>query len=66
MRDKQRIEPFLKEFQKLWGTMPDLRFFQIVAILQNQYKEDSFYWEEEKTLQAILDIRRKNNESVFD
>lgn len=56
MRDKNRIEPFLKEFQKLWEKQPDLRFGQILYMLAenlDSQNRDIFFPEEDEWLRAI-------------
>ena len=55
MRDKYRIEPFLKEFGELWNKYPDLRFGQLVMNLQSIISKnpDPFYTEDDHMLQAI-------------
>ncbi|MBE6764119.1 MAG: hypothetical protein E7553_07230 [Ruminococcaceae bacterium] len=59
MRDPARIKPFLEEFEALWAKNPDIRFGQLVVILQGQLGGtlDPFYTEDDELL-AVL--RRLN------
>ena len=50
-RDKNRIEPFLKRFQKSWESEPDLRFGQMVMILFQD--RDCWNWEIEKWYELL-------------
>ena len=52
MRNPNRIEPFLKELEKLWNENPDLRFFQLLfSVTYGQ--GDGFYIEDDKALELI-------------
>jgi len=54
MRDKKRIEPFLKKLQLFWEKNPDLRFGQIVYILAEKLNVwDIFFPEDDKWSEAI-------------
>lgn len=56
-RDPERIRPFLFILEALWEEhCPDLRFFQFVAALPSMLglPEDSFYVEDDKTLEKIV------------
>ena len=54
MRDKARIEPFLKNLQKFWEANQDLRFGQIIYILAEQLNNiDLFFPEESEWNEAI-------------
>lgn len=48
MRNINRIEPFLKKLQNLWSSRPDLRFGQIISILEDKLDKDSFNAEEDE------------------
>ncbi|GGI93419.1 DUF1040 family protein [Shewanella gelidii] len=39
MRDPQRINKFLELINQLWTKNPDLRFNQLIYILQNGYSQ---------------------------
>jgi hypothetical protein len=61
MRDVLRISEFLVRFQELWTTIPDLRFMQIVTVIQIQAKEkfgieDLYYVEDDKLMDIMQDI----------
>lgn len=54
MRDKKRIKPFLKEFEKLWSNHQDLRFAQLVEILYRKSNHiELFSIEDDKFLDLI-------------
>ena len=55
MRDKNRIEPFLKKFSELWVEQPDIRFGQLVSLLANKLNGNPFNAEEQEWLEAIKD-----------
>ncbi len=39
MRDSQRIDEFIELINQLWKQDPDLRFNQLIYILQNGYSQ---------------------------
>lgn len=57
MRDINRIEPFLNKLQEVWELCPNLRFRQLINILDNiaeqKYYMDLFYLEDDKYLDVI-------------
>lgn len=62
MRDKKRIVPFLKVFEKYWKLYPDLRFAQIMLRFWSTFESDPFYIEEDrmiKHIQKLIDERNK-------
>jgi len=56
MRDANRIEPFLKEFSEIWEKCPDLRFGQLVYILNGGC--DIFDVEDDLWLQKIKSFNK--------
>ena len=57
MRDIKRIEPFLKDIEKVWKKYPDLRFMQMINNVMASYRSDLFYIEDEdfmKMLKGVL------------
>jgi len=57
-RDPARISIFLNHVEKLWKKFPDLRFTQVVSMIETQAKEmfkkvDIFYLEEQSLLEVI-------------
>ena len=61
MRDKNRIDPFLKEVGKIWKKSPDLRFGQIIWILQSEMNvDDTFYIEEDRWTEALIRVILKH------
>lgn len=62
MRDEKRIQPFLKKFEEVWKQNPDLRFGQLVDILQgdNHPESELFYLEDEKFLEALERFTEKH------
>ena len=56
MRDKNRIDPFIKKVVKYWKQNPDLRFGQVVSIIERQLgSERDIFYVEENELEIILD-----------
>lgn len=54
MRDPKRINKILKYLESVWNNYPDLRFWQLVAILEREQKlslnkTDLFYVEDDIT-----------------
>lgn len=61
MRDPERIKPFLQKVEEYWNLEPDLRFGQIVAILENRIrpsnlkiKESDLFFSEEDELVKVF------------
>jgi len=61
MRDPKRIPKILKELEKLWTAMPDLRLGQLIG----NYAEHCLYFVEDEELINLLKIgyRGKNENS---
>ena len=55
MRDPKRIDKFCAELNKLWHTVPDWRFGQLIYnLLLTQYTSGGvFYTEDEEMLKAL-------------
>lgn len=53
MRDIKRIEPFLKDIEKVWKKYPDLRFMQMINNVMASYKSDLFFIEEEDFIKML-------------
>lgn len=51
MRKKERIKPFLEEIGKLWETVPDWRFGQLIINVLGTCKKDPWFYEEEEMLE---------------
>ena len=41
MRDLKRIDEFLNKIKIIWEKEPDLRFFQLIYIIQSKYSKDN-------------------------
>lgn len=54
-RDPNRIYEFCKQFQAVWGTMPDMRFGQMIAMIECYLPKgvDPFQAEESQWQEAI-------------
>ena len=52
-RNPDRIPLFLKELEEFWILNPDLRFGQILSILEKELEEDIFNAEEYKWILAL-------------
>lgn len=74
MRDINRIEPILEKISKIWHLQPDLRFGQIIALVQSYCEElpsNLFYVEDdildfalEKTLQQINELNEEKHDVI--
>lgn len=53
MRDIKRIEPFLKDIEKVWKKHPDLRFMQMINNVMASYRSDLFFIEEEDFIKML-------------
>lgn len=53
MRDIKRIEPFLKDIEKVWKKYPDLRFMQMINNVMASYRSDLFFIEEEDFIKML-------------
>jgi len=63
MRDINRIDPLTNAFNKLWKKHSDMRFIQFIMYLNselgNQEKRDTFYIEDEITLEFLNKLLNK-------
>lgn len=57
MRDINRIHPIIKELEKFWEKSPDLRFWQLISMLQNG--NDRFYVEDDVTLKLFKELNKE-------
>ena len=57
MRDINRIHPIMKEFEKFWEKNPDLRFWQLISMLQNG--NDRIYVEDDVTLKLFKELNKE-------
>ena len=57
MRDINRIHPIMEELEKFWTKNPDLRFWQLISMLQNG--NDRFYVEDDVTLKLFKEINKE-------
>lgn len=53
MRDPKRIQAFCNRLARAWETVPDLRFGQIVALIQSDGCGDGFYDEDDEMIERI-------------
>ena len=61
MRDQERIKSFLSHINELWLQSPDLRFGQLVLVLDSEAKaagKDLFYLEEPELIKIIDRVTR--------
>ena len=54
MRDPKRIDEITKLLNEVWKKYPDLRFWQLLSIIDWDYKGDFFYLEDNKTYEALV------------
>lgn len=64
MRDINRIDIITKELNDLWKNYPDLRFFQLINMLEHKIKtkldiNDLFYIEDNKILNELMEIKKR-------
>lgn len=60
MRDPKRIQAFCNRLARTWETVPDLRFGQIVALVQSDGSGDGFYDEDDNMIERIeKDLRSR-------
>jgi uncharacterized protein YihD (DUF1040 family) len=54
MRDINRIDPFMDKLKEFWKQFPDLRFVQLLDIInfhaEKKFKKDAFYLEDDEFL----------------
>jgi hypothetical protein len=53
MRDPNRIHKVIQYIEKLWETVPDWRFMQLICNLQSFCGSDMFYMEEDRFLEHL-------------
>lgn len=63
MRDPNRISEVLQYIEKLWMTVPDWRFMQLMNNLQRSVGHDMFYTEDEQLVE-IIKIWLGENEKI--
>ena len=67
MRDKNRIEPFMKELTKIWKEkVPDWRFGQLIENVYGTSKKQIFFMEENETLELFKDYFKEEEISIDD
>ena len=57
MKDKNRIKPFLKQFEELWEQYPNLSFGQLVYDLSK--KNDIYNIKDDEYLDTINEVLNK-------
>ena len=57
-RDRNRINPLLNEFEKLWLQFPDLRFGQLVYLISSKLNKNIFSVEDDEWLKCIQDFTK--------
>jgi hypothetical protein len=68
MRNKDRINPFLNQLKKLWLKEPDLRFGQVICLLQNKMNKDDIFYPEDKEWERTINelLKEKNINDIRD
>lgn len=57
VRDLKRIDDVLEQLKILWDKNPDIRFFQLIRILEHRFDlDDSFYFEDEDLLVRLKEL----------
>lgn len=57
-RNADRIPIFLNELKEFWICNPDLRFGQVISILEKELNEDSFNAEDDKWFEALKRLNK--------
>lgn len=60
MRNPDRIDEFCDELAKLWHTVPDWRFSQLIDNVFRWYGRDAFYVEDDDMLRLIKELFDKH------
>ena len=60
MRDIDRIDEILKEFEEVWKKYPDLRFTQMIVNLMSAKRSDLYYMEDEKFIKTLKEFYGEN------
>ena len=60
MRDKKRIARIIAKLLKLWNTVPDWRFCQIISNLHGLGPQDIFHTEDDDLEKAIDELLKNN------
>lgn len=53
MRDKKRIDQFLKKIGEYWKLVPDWRFGQLMVNFLGQLPRDPFFYEEDELTEEL-------------
>jgi len=54
MRNSERIPEILDMIKGIWEKSPDLRFFQIIALIKCKIgSDDPFFYEDDKLLEVL-------------
>ena len=64
MRDVKRIDPILEEFRKYWKTNQDLRFGQLIYLIQSKFDEigkNLFFSEDDMWLEFFGKLNDKES-----
>ena len=62
MRDKNRIKIILGKLEELWMRFPDMRFWQVIQILEipkDKEGTDPFFWEDDLWEKIFNDTLKK-------
>lgn len=64
MRDKKRIQPFLKELEAHWNKVPDWRFGQLMTNVFSSCDGDPFYYEDDKMLRLFHEFFNETEDKI--
>lgn len=56
MRDANRISEVLSTIEKAWVRVPDLRFMQLIHLIQAYHGTDMFYVEDESLMEFVNEL----------
>lgn len=53
MRDPKRMEAVLQKLGELWAKYPDWRLMQLICNMQSATRNDMFYLEDDRFIEAL-------------
>ena len=59
MRDINRIDAITDKLNKIWKTVPDWRFFQLLCNIGFDFRQDYFYVEDDKLIEILNKVERQ-------
>ena len=63
MRDINRIDAITDKLNKIWKQYPDLRFFQLLCNIGFDFRNDWFYFEDDKLIEVLNKVEEQIEQS---